>query len=301
MNEDVASSSVTEPRAVKELIELGLRVLDDSTHLFDDHDHEIEARELLGFVLDLEDDEELDETFEPPRPLRERYLSLVARRAGGEPFPFLVGYIDFYGLRLKVRPGAFIPRPSSELAVERCVKHLSRKKGAVAVDVCCGQGPIALAIADELSTADVWGLDIDDGGIAQGRKNARELGIRNVRLRAGDLFEPLPKKYLGGVDLVVAHVPYVALHELDDMPTEVIEFEPVYTLSDESDDGLDLMRRVIVESKAWLKPGGWLLLEMADDLAPKVRASCREAGYLDEGAATDEDGLSVVVEARKPR
>lgn len=275
------------------------RVLRDSSHIFEDHDNAMEARELLAHCLEV-DPEDLEDDFEPERRLRERYLSMVARRAAGEPFPFLVGYIDFCGLHLKVRPGPFVPRPSSELTVNRAIERMKRRRQGVIVDVCTGQGPIALAIADELPRFEVWGLDIDESGVTQGRRNARELDIDNVRFKAGDMFAPLPARLQGSVDLVAGHIPYVALHELEDLPSEVIDYEPIFTLSDESDHGLTLVERAIEESVPWLRPGGWLLLEIADDLASKVRRMCRRAGLTDEGVATDEDGLSVVVEARKP-
>jgi release factor glutamine methyltransferase len=285
---------------VKQLLELGVRVLEDSSAIFDDHDTTAEATELLAMTLGVDVDD-LEEAFEPSRRVRERYLSLIARRAGGEPFPFLTGFINFYGLDLKVRVGPFIPRPSSELLVDRALKRLGRREGAVAVDVCTGQGPIALAIAAEKPGAEVWGLDIDEHGIAQGRRNAKSHEIKNVSFRTGDLFAPLPNGLLRNVDVITAHVPYVALHELEDMPAEVIEHEPIYTLSDESDDGLTLMRRTIEESVPWLKPGGWLLLELAEDLATKVRKIARKMGFEDAGVASDDDDLSVVVEARRPR
>lgn len=289
---------MSEPRTVESLLRVGTSVLSMSTAIFEDHDNAMEARELLAFCLD-EDADDLEHHFEPPRRIRERFLALIARRAAGEPLPFLVGYIDFYGLHLRVKPGAFVPRPSSELTVHRAVELLGRRR-ATAVDVCTGQGPIAVAIAAECPRAEVWGLDIDADGVAQGRRNARELDIDNLTFRAGDLFAPLPKRMLGSVDLITGHVPYVALHELEDLPTEVIDFEPLYTLSDESVDGMALMRRVIAEAEPWLKPGGWLLLEIAEDLAKNVRRMCRKAGYEDHGFATDDDRLSVVVEARKP-
>ncbi|HYI45864.1 MAG TPA: HemK family protein methyltransferase [Actinomycetota bacterium] len=290
---------MAEPRAVKQLLELGLRVLEDSSAIFDDHDSEAEARELLAKTLGV-DEGDLEEAFEPSRRVRERYLSLIARRAGGEPFPFLMGSINFYGLDLKVRVGPFIPRPSSELLVDRVLKRLGRRKSAVVVDVCTGQGPIALAIASEKPGIEVWGLDIDEHGIAQGRRNAKSHGL-DVNFRTGDLFAPLPKRLHGSVDVISAHVPYVAPHELEDLPAEVIEHEPIFTLSDDSIDGLSLMRRTVEESVAWLRPGGWLLLELAEDLAPKVRKMCRKEGLDDNGIASDNDDLSVVVEARRPK
>src|ERR671914_673024 len=104
------------PINVKELVDLGERVLSDSTHIFEDHDNRREAEELLAFCLDI-DPEDLESELEIPPRTRQRFLSLVARRAGGEPFPVITGHIEFYGLDLKVRPGAFVPRPSSELTV----------------------------------------------------------------------------------------------------------------------------------------------------------------------------------------
>ena len=291
---------MSESRTVSELRRLGERVLADSTHIFEDHDTDNEAAELMAFVLDVdaddvEDDEELSKRE------ADRYLALVARRAAGAPFPVLVGRIEFYGLELKVWPGAFVPRPSSELVVDRAVRRLRRLDDPVVVDVCTGAGPIALAIADEITDAQVHAVDIQEEGLAQGRKNARALDIPNVTFKAGDMYDGLPQDLRGGVDLITGHVPYVPIDELDDLPAEVREHEPLFTLSDESDDGLYLMRRAILEAPEWLKPGGWLLLEVSDDLIPKLQDLCTEAGLENKGAASDDDGLSVVVEARKSR
>jgi release factor glutamine methyltransferase len=291
---------VAEPLSVKQLIEVGTRVLEDSTHIFEDHDIEREAKDLLAHVLGVDGDE-LEEIQEPPRLIRERYLSYITRRAAGEPFPALVGYIEFYGLELKVRYGAFMPRPSSELLVERALDKLSRRTTTSVVDVCTGQGPIALAIAADRPRASVWGIDIDEQGLIQGRRNARDLEIRNVRFRRGDLYAALPARMRSEVEMITGHVPYVTPEELQDLPAEVIDHEPLFTLTDHSDDGFALMRRVITESREWLKPGGWLLLEVAEDLAKKVGRMSRQVGFEDHGVGLDDDRLSAVVELRAPR
>ena len=289
---------MSEPLSVDALLQLGERVLSDSSHIFEDHDNADEARELLALCLEVDEDE-LDEVDEVPRRKRERYLALVARRAGGEPLPFLTGRIEFWGLDLAVRPGAFVPRPSSELTVQRALRKLRRRKSPVIVDVATGAGPIALALADELPTADVWGADISTEGLAQGRDNARRLGLDNVHFKKSDMYGGLPARLRGKIDLITGHVPYVPAGEIADLPAEVREFEPIYTLTDESLDGLGLMRRAVGESVEWLRPGGWLLLEMSDDLPGRVRRLIRKAGLEDHGIARDEDDLSVVVEARK--
>lgn len=290
---------MAEPRTVSELLALGERVLQDSTHLFEDHVHIDQARELLATALAVDEDD-IDEDAVPPKRLRDRYLALIARRAAGEPQPFLTGRIEFHGLDLKVWPGAFVPRPSSELIVARALRRMRRKSTPVLVDVAAGTGPIAMAVAHDVPDADVWALDIDELGLEHGRKNARRLGIRNVHFRPSDMYDALPSRLEGAVDAITGHVPYVPAHELDDLPTEVIEHEPVHTLTDEQ-DGLYLLRRAIDEAYPWLKPGGWLLLELSDDIAVAARRMVRAAGFSDEGVASDDDGLSVVVEARKPR
>lgn len=289
-----------EPRRADALLELAERVLNDSTHLFDDHDHGYEAEQLLAAVLGVKL-EDIDDELEPSRRARERFLSLVARRAGGEPFPLLIGHINFYGLDLKVKAGMFMPRPSSELMVARAARRLRGRVQPIVVDVATGTGPIAIAIADEFPAAQVWGTDIAGDMLALGRSNAKDLAITNVSFKRGDMYGALPARLQGTVDVITGHVPYVPPDELDDLPAEVKDYEPISTLSDSSSDGLDLMRHAVFNAPQWLKPGGWLLLEISEDLGGKVRRLCRKSGLEDRGIATDEDDLSVVVEARKPR
>jgi release factor glutamine methyltransferase len=288
---------MAEPRTVSELLDTAELVMSDSSHIFDDHDNRHEAIELMAHVLDVdEDDLDMDEV--PSGPTRNRFLALAARRAAGEPFPFLVGHIEFFGLDLKVRPGPFVPRPSSELTVERALKRLKRKRHPIFVDVATGAGPIALAVAAEMPQAEVWGIDIDEKGIAQGRENARLLDIDNARFKVSDMYGSLPARLRGNVDVISGHVPYVPADELEDLPREVRGFEPVHTLSDQTADGLFLMRRAIDESVEWLKPGGWLLLEVSDDLIGRIKKLAGRAGFEHRGVADDEDGLSIVVESQ---
>lgn len=294
---------MSEPRSVAELLELGERVLADSSARFEDHDDLYEARQLLASALRITDEEaeDLPDDLEPARKTRERYLSFVARRAGGEPQPFIRGFIEFYGLELKVRPGAFVPRPSSELTVDRALRRLRGRRSPVVIDMCTGAGPIALAIAHERSDADVWGADIHDEGLALGRVNAKMLGVSNTTFRRGDMYEALPQRLRGTVDLVTGHVPYVPLGELEDLPREVKDYEPLFTLTDDTSDGLRLMRRAVAEAPSWLEPGGWLLLEMSEDIGAKVARMYKKAGFEAIEVIEDDDRLSIVVEGRLPR
>ncbi len=290
---------LSRPETVEDYLRLSTRVLSDSTHIFEDHDNEAEARELLALVLDLDEDDLEDEDRVTKR-AGERFLAMVARRAGGEPFPFITGRIHFWGLELTVKPGPFVPRPSSELTVARAVKKLRNKSNPVVVDVATGAGPIALAIADDVAKAEVHGSDIAEDGLKLARENARRLDIDNVHFHRGDMYGALPPELRGSVDLITGHVPYVPLGEIDDLPSEVRDYEPLHTLTDHSDDGLSLMRIAVRGAPEWLRPGGWLLLEMSDDLPDRVRPLLAQVGLEFKGVASDEDELSVVVEARKP-
>jgi release factor glutamine methyltransferase len=282
------------------LLELAERVLDDSTHLFDDHDHRYEAEQLLAHCLKIDADA-LDDATEVPGATRDRFLALVARRAAGEPFPLLTGRISFFGLDLKVKAGTFLPRPSSEALVARALRLIARRRAPVLVDVCTGTGPIALALAHERPDATVYGTDIAPEGLAVARRNARRLGIANVSFRRGDMYSGLPRALAGRVDLITGHIPYVPPGELDDLPSEVREHEPVFTLSDLSRDGLGLIRRAAREAIDWLEPGGWLLVEVSEDLTARIERIFMRAGLVETGYTMDEDRLSAVVEGQMPK
>src|SRR5438105_11001062 len=131
----------------------------------------IEAEELLDFVLgDTPDpDEEVSAT------ARRRFRRLVARRATGEPVPLITGSFVFRELQMKVRPGVFVPRESSEWLVHQAVSRLRRRGRPVAVDLATGAGPIALAVANEVRKAEVYGTDLTAEAVALARLNAARL------------------------------------------------------------------------------------------------------------------------------
>ena len=193
----------------------------------------------------------------------------------------ILGWTEFRGLRIRVRPGAFVPRQSSEFTVEQAARRLRRRRSPLAVDVATGIGPIALGIAAAVPGAEVHGSDISADAIRQAKRNARELGLRNVSFHRGDMFGSLPARIRGRVDVITAHAPYVPKGELADLPLEVRGFEPEDTLTDQSDDGLWLLTQIAEGARAWLRPGGWLLLEVSPDFARGVRGLLQRQGYRD--------------------
>jgi release factor glutamine methyltransferase len=249
----------------------------------------IEAEELLNFALGVEEDP--DPSQEIPSGVRRSFEAMVARRVTGEPIPFITGYAEFRGLELIAEPGSFVPRHSSEFLAEQAIRRLRRRKRPVHVDLATGVGTIALAVANEVPKAAVYGADLSEDAVKLARKNAKGLGLK-ATFRAGDMFDGLPKKIAGTVDVITLHPPYVPRAEVKDLPDEVRKWEPKHTLTDNSDDGLGLVIRAAEESERWLRPGGWLLIEVSPDRTKEVRRVMRAAG-LREIASTKGGELKV--------
>ena len=234
----------------------------------------IEAEDLLMHVMDGEDPHPADEI---PGSARRRFEKLIERRATGEPIPFIKGYTEFRGLDLIAAPGVFVPRDSSEFLAEQAVRRLRKRKDAVHVDLATGGGTIALAVANEVRRARVFGADLSKDAVKLARTNAKRLGLK-ATFRAGDMFGGVPKKLAGTVDVITLHPPYVPREEVKDLPDEVRRWEPAHTLTDRSDDGLGLVVRAAEECGHWLRRGGWLLIEVSPDRAKEVMRVMRAAG-----------------------
>ena len=233
---------------------------------------------------------------------RRCYAAMVKRRVNGEPIPRITGHYTFRGLDMLVKEGVFVPRASSELLAAEAVKAMRWRRGRrVAVDVATGAGPVALAIANEVGTAEVWGVDISADAVALGRDNARRLGLRNVQFRSGDLLAALPRRLQGKIDLFTIHPPYVLRRELKTLPREIREFEPLHSLTDNSDDGLGLVRRLAADAHAWLKPGGVLLVEVGTYLSRRAQSVLRGAHLVDVRWTKDSLGVTRVVSGKTLR
>jgi release factor glutamine methyltransferase len=257
----------------------------------------IEAEDLLWHVLGEEPDPRDDVTAQQ----RRAFDRLVARRATGEPIPFIKGSTDFRGLDLLVRPGVFVPRHASEFLAEQAMRRLRGRARPVHLDLATGAGTIALAVANEVRGADVVGTDLSADAVKLARRNAKRLGVR-ARFFTGDLFGGLPRTLKGTVDVVTLHPPYVPMHELVDLPEEIREWEPEHTLTDRSPDGLGLISRSAREAPTWLSPNGWLLLEVSPDRVRHVKSVLGGEGFRD--IRSTKGGplpLTRVVVARRPR
>ena len=219
---------------------------------------------------------------------------LLCRRCGGTPTQHLTGEAGFRRLVLEVRPGVFVPRPETELLVDVALAVL-RERGVAAplvVDVGTGTGAIALAIADELPAARLVATDLSAEAVALVRANAERLGLP-VDVREGDLLAPLEPGLRGQVDLIVSNPPYLDPSWEPELPAEVRADPPLALFGD-----VGVYERLFAESRAWLREGGGVAVEVDVRIASDVADAAALAGFGDVRVHEDLAGRDRVVAGR---
>jgi len=207
----------------------------------------------------------------------EAFLALARRRAAGEPAAYLLGYKEFFGLRLQVDARVLVPRPDTETLVEWALALLQERSSPRVIDLGTGSGAIALALQSARPDAQVEAVDRSAAALAVASANARRLGLP-VHLRQADWLQGA-----GRYDLVASNPPYVAAA---DPHLPALRHEPGEALV-AGDDGLADLRAIVAAAPAHLLPGGWLLLEHGWDQGAAVRALLAAAGL--RGVATRRD------------
>lgn len=256
----------------------------------------LEARLLLASVLGHEPSDP-DEVV--PAAARRRFRGLVERRSAGEPAALITGTVMFRGLQLRTRPGVFIPRSSSESLAAEAIRRLRGRRAPVGVDVATGSGPVALAMAAAVPASRVFGVDISPAALALARANARRLGITNATFLRSDVLCGLPWGLHGSVDVLTVHPPYVASGQMSGLPAEILDYEPVESITDRSPDGLGLVRLLVDQAPDWLRRGGWILVEVSPDLSRRVGGLLRRNGYRDVASHRDSLGATRVIAGRR--
>ena len=218
------------------------------------------------------------------------YRALVARRSRHEPVAYILGEWGFRRLTLAVDRRALIPRPETEIVVERCLFRLGEVPEPRVLDVGTGTGAIALALADELPAARVTAIDISADALALARENVTRTGLE-VELVEHDLRVGLPA---GPWDLVVSNPPYVEPEELETLMPDVRDHEPHLALV-----GRGATETIARAATAELAPGAWLVLEVGDGGAPRTSALLGELGYAEVVTTADLTGRDRVVEGRR--
>ena len=200
---------------------------------------------------------------------------LVSRRLRREPVAYILKNREFYGLDFYVGPGVLIPRPETETLVEEAVASTRcnfPSADPIIADIGTGSGAISVSLARSLPKAKVYAADISRQALDIAALNCIRHGVR-VELLQGDLLAPLPQP----VDMIVANLPYIADNDMCGLSDEIREYEPSVALAG-GEDGLDIVRRLIVDAPERLKPGGAVLVEVAPAQVDTLKAWAGELG-----------------------
>jgi release factor glutamine methyltransferase len=203
----------------------------------------------------------------------QRGRELVVRRGKREPTAYLTGKREFYGRDFEVGPGVLVPRPETELLVDRARSLLAGRAGARIADVGTGSGCLAVTLALELPGSRVEAVDVSPRALEYARANAKRLGA-DVEFRLGDGLAPLA----GPFDLVLSNPPYVDPAVAPTLAPEVREHEPREALFAPAGEPDHWARRLLRQGVALLAPGGWLLVELGHDQGARVAGWPESAG-----------------------
>jgi len=238
-----------------------------------------------------------------------RFKALMVRRREGEPVAYLTGHREFWSLDIRVTPAVLIPRPETETLVAAALEAAKEPPPKTqnlkpetpplwGAEVGVGSGAVVIALAREVPSMTWVGLERSGAALAVARDNARRQGVlHRVHFLQTDLLAAL--KPTAAFTLLVANLPYVPRAEWERLPREIKAFEPPGALLG-GEDGLDLIRPLIRQAPQYVRAGGWVLLEVGDQQAPRVAALMEETGAYDRIETTkDFSGRERVVRARR--
>ena len=243
------------------------------------------------------------------RDLSRKINLLLRRRAKGEPLQYIIGHVDFLGLKIKVGKGVLIPRPETELLAQEAVLEINsrepkaggRKKSGIedharVLDLCTGSGCIALALAKEFPNALVYGSDISKTAIRYAKMNAEANGIGNTTFLAGALFGPVKKTV--PFDIIISNPPYIKTSDISGLQREIRDWEPAGAL-DGGESGLDFYVKIFAEAGAHLREAGIILLELGYGQAKAVTKIATKSGFSNITVKKDYAGIGRILRAEK--
>ncbi|MFL6548307.1 MAG: peptide chain release factor N(5)-glutamine methyltransferase [Povalibacter sp.] len=219
------------------------------------------------------------------------FQQLVKRRMQGEPVAYIRGHQEFWSLLFEVTPDVLIPRPETELVVERALSHIESNTSARVADLGTGSGAIALSIASERAQSHVTAVDLSKQALEVAMRNAARLQLPNVKLVCGSWLSPLEDQQF---DVIVANPPYVS-EEDPDLAADVRRHEPALALFS-GRNGLEAIEHIVRSAPRHLVQGGWLILEHGWKQAEAVRELLVRAGFAHVRSHADLAGHERVTE-----
>ena len=272
-------------------------------------DPKIDAQELYCYLtgldkvsLFLKAEEEVDLETE------EKYMELIRKRAERIPLQHITGVQEFMGYTFKVNPHVLIPRQDTETLVTEAAKtiqdtpreklsffeKLKGRKEWDVLDLCCGSGAVGISLAKICSNVKVTATDISAEAVETAEANAEDLRVR-VRFLTGDMFEPVKRRKF---DMIVSNPPYIRTNMISILQEEVKDHEPLNAL-DGGRDGLDFYRTIVEKAADFLKPEGFLLMEIGHDQGEDLRKMLKDSGkYSPAAVIKDLPGRDRVVKCK---
>ena len=220
------------------------------------------------------------------------FEALVRRRYSGEPVAYITGIREFWSIPLRVSPQVLIPRPDTELLVEKALLHIPDEDDIHVLDLGTGSGAIAISIAAERPLCSITATDASADALAIARQNVRQADLANVTCLSGNWTEPVADKQF---TIIVSNPPYV---REDDEALSNLRFEPLSALAS-GKDGLDDIRILAAHCMPLLTNDGWLMMEHGAEQKDAVAAVLEEAGWRDITCHNDLAGLPRVTAARR--
>lgn len=224
-------------------------------------------------------------------------MRMVERRLEGVPLAYVLGEKEFWSMLFEVAPGVLVPRPETELLVEK-VADLSSKKEELVVDIGTGSGIVAVSLAKELPEARIVATDVSARALKSAGRNACIHGVSSITFARGSFFSPLEKLGLEKkCDFVVSNPPYVSEKEWDTLPAEIKDHEPKPAIV-AGESGLECIVRLVRQAPDFLKPGGYLCLEIGWGQQDGVLSLFGES-WEEPACFNDLNGIPRVVVGRK--
>jgi len=256
----------------------------------------LEARLLIQAAGQMDEAEFFTRLSEPVWPQLEKSLErLVRQRLDGCPVAYLLGYKEFWGLPFRVNRSVLIPRPETELVVEK-ILTLPLSPEPLILDIGTGSGNIAVSLAKELPSARIMATDISKRALRLAAVNARLNQVDNVRFILSNLFKAFEQSQMR-FDLIVSNPPYVAHDDWQKLDRSVRDFEPKKALL-AGQDGLGFIRRLVRKAGQYLQPAGFLVMEIGAGQAEEV-VRLLETGWSHIEIDNDYAGFPRVVSARR--
>ena len=266
---------------------------------------QLEAELLLAHSLQLS---RVELYVQYDRPLneaeREKYKGLLRDRCSGKPLQYITGNQAFRRLNLRVGPGVFIPRPETELLVEKAIEEIakyerSQEEPLAIVDLGAGSGAICLSLAQELTGVHIWAVDISTQSLAVAEANAIAHGLEDkVTFLCGDLYSALPPPASKKYDFIIANPPYIPSGEIEGLQSEVRDHEPREAL-DGGSTGDVIYQRIISQASKYIKDRGAVAFEVGIDQSETVSERLANAGFTKVDVYKDYNGIKRIVIGRK--